>query len=277
MTTKRILNTHYLKLILWVIIPVVLFSLQSCDSESGAKNEKNNPQSADLNEQPQAMELSVDQEAVDIFKGSMDYLHSLQKFSVQAQSTLEDINLSGHRVDYEIASTVVLQRPNKLRTERSGDLYNQVFFYNGKTLTLYNPVQKVYATEAAPGTIDEMFLFAYDKFGISAPVSDLIYSNAFELLIEDVSYAEVIGLEMIGDIPCVHLLFSRPDVDFQIWIADEGTPYPYKYLVTDISTPELLAFSTIMRNWNENPKITDETFNFEAPAGTFKIDFLKVN
>ena len=31
----------------------------------------------------------------------------------------------------------------------------QRFFYDGKTLTLYNPAAKVYATEAAPDTIEE--------------------------------------------------------------------------------------------------------------------------
>lgn len=65
-------------------------------------------------------------------------------------------------------------------------------------------------------------------------------------------------------------------VDFQIWIADDGHPLPYKYVVTDTSTPELLAFATVMRNWEINPKVIESMFNFQAPQGTYKIEFLEV-
>ena len=141
---------------------------------------------------------SIDQEAVDVFKEALGYLSNLQQFSVQVQSTLEDITITGHRVDFEIASTLTVSRPDKLHAERHSDLYNQVLCYNGSLLTLYNPVQNVYATESAPGTIEEMFHFARDTYGISAPASDLIYSNAYELLMFEVNHAEVIGKEIIG-------------------------------------------------------------------------------
>lgn len=45
-----------------------------------------------------------------------------------------------------------MERPNQLRVNAEGDRVNQQFFYDGKTLTLYNPADQVYATvEAPPG------------------------------------------------------------------------------------------------------------------------------
>ena len=55
----------------------------------------------------------------------------------------------------------------------------QRFFYDGKTLTLYNPKEKVYASEAAPATVEKMIDFARESVGILLPAADLLYRNAF--------------------------------------------------------------------------------------------------
>ncbi len=220
---------------------------------------------------------SVDPEAVDLLRGALDYLHQLEEFSVQAQSTMEDLLYMGHRVDLEISSSVVISRPNKIHIERHGSQFNQIFFYNGETLTLYNPGDKVYATESAPGSIEDMFHFARDTFGISVPVSDLLYGNSFELLMEDVNFATLVGKEMVNEQECNHLLFSRPGVDFQIWIAVGGPPLIYKYVVTDTATPQFLAFTTVMRNWNLDPAVSETLFNFVPTKVTEKIVFIKAN
>lgn len=162
-----------------------------------------------------------------------------------------------------------------VRMEILGALHLQIFFYNGSTFTQYNPVQNVYATVATSGTIEEMLHHARDTYGISAPAADLVYGNAFELLMDEVQHAEFLGKEIVGGVQCDHLLFIRPGVDFQIWIADEGQPLPCKYVVTDTSTPELLAFAIVMWDWDTSPTIADGVFNFRAPGDAQKIEFLK--
>ena len=223
----------------------------------------------------QAQTPAVDPEAVELLRRTTEYLGSLEHFSVHAQNTFEDVLDSGHRVDFEVSGTALVSRPDKLRTERHGDDIDQIFFYDGETLTLYNPHDKVWAQEPAPGTIEEMFQFAHDWLGISTPISDLVHRDPFPLLMQGVNLAVVIGKSVIGGVMCDHLLFSRPDVDFQIWVADSGPPLPIKYVVTDTGTPELLSVSAVMSNWNLAPDAPDESFTFVAPAGTREITFLK--
>jgi len=86
-----------------------------------------------------------------------------------------------------------VKRPNKLRAERKGDIISQVLYYDGKTLTLYNAADKYYATESAPGSVEEMLDFARESLGLVAPASDLLYRNAFPLLMQDVTSAMVVG------------------------------------------------------------------------------------
>jgi hypothetical protein len=220
---------------------------------------------------------SVDPEAVALLRRATEFVGGLERFSVDAQTTFEDLLESGHRVDYELSGTATVRRPNRVRTERHGDHVNQVFFYDGESLTLYNPPDGVYATEAAPGTIEEMFQFAYDQFGISTPISDLVHRNPFPVLMQGVTLATVVGKEVIHGVSCDHLLFSRPDVDFQIWVADGESPLPLKYVVTDTTTPQLLSISATLRNWNTAPDVPDELFHFVPPEGAISISFMRAD
>jgi hypothetical protein len=222
----------------------------------------------------QAQAPAVDPAATKILRQMTDFIGGLQKFTVHTQNTLEDLLESGHRVDFDVSADVVISRPNKLFAGRKGDVVDQIFFYDGKTLSLHNPSDKVYATEPAPGTIEEMLDFARESLGLIVPVADLVYRNAFPLLMQDVNLAVVIGKSVIGGVTCNHLLFSRPGVDFQVWVADSGRPLPYKYVVTDTGTPARLSVTTVISNWNIAPPVSDTRFTFVPPPGAKQIEFM---
>jgi hypothetical protein len=222
----------------------------------------------------QAQTPAVDLAATQILQKMTDYLGGLKQFSVHTQTTLEDLLDSGHRVDFDISADVIISRPNKLHAERKGDLVDQIFYYDGKTLTLHNPSDKVYATEPAPGTIEALLDYARESLGLTVPVADLVYRNAFPLLIQDVDFAKVVGKAVIGGVKCDHLIFSRPGVDFQVWVADGGRPLPYKYVVTDTGTSALLSVTTVMSNWNTAPAEADSRFTFVPPQEAKRIAFM---
>jgi hypothetical protein len=217
---------------------------------------------------------AVDPAAVGILQAMTEYLGSLRQFSVHTQNTLEDELDSGHRVDFDVSANVIINRPNKLYAERRGDLIDQDFYYDGKNLTLYNPSDMVYATEPAPGTIEGMLDFARESLGLMIPAADLVYRNAFTLLMQDVTMAMVVGKAVIDGVRCHHLLFSRPGVDFQLWVADHGKPLPHKYVVTDTGTPEGISITTVMSDWNEAPTVGDARFSFAPPQGARPITFM---
>jgi hypothetical protein len=230
--------------------------------------------SATVSTEVRAQAQAVDPAALQILKRMTDYLSSLKQFSVHTQTTLEDLLDSGHRVDFDVSASVIVRRPDKIHAERKGDLIDQIFFYDGKTLTLYNPSDKVYATKRAPGTIEGLLDFAREDLGLTIPVADLVYRNTFALLVQDVTLAKVVGKAVINGIKCDHLLFSRPGVDFQVWVADSGHPLPIKYLVTDTGTPALLSIATVMSDWKVCPAVADARFTFVAPQGAKRITFM---
>lgn len=98
-----------------------------------------------------------------------------------------------------------------IRSERKGDQITQIFYYNGKTLMLFNPTSNVYSTVEAPDTFYGLFKYLYESLGFGLPISDLILSDAFPLLMQDVTLAQIVGKTYIDGVKCDHLLFSRPD------------------------------------------------------------------
>lgn len=217
---------------------------------------------------------AVDPAAVQKLKQATEFLAGLPQFSVKTDNVIEELQFSGHRVDHDLSNSVTIKRPDKMRAARAGGLMDQRLFYDGKSMTLYNPNEKVYATEPAPDTIEKMIELAREKIGILLPAADLLYRNAFPLMMQDVTLAVVVGKSVIGGVTCDHLLFSRPEVDFQLWIADGDKPWPLKYVVTETGTPARLSITTVLSGWDTAAVLDDSGFEFVPPKGTQPIEFM---
>jgi len=196
---------------------------------------------------------------------------------VHTENTLEDLLDSGQRVDIHVSAGVTISRPNRLRAERKGDLVSQVFYYDGKSLSLYNPDANVYATEPAPQTVEGALDFARESLGLLVPAADLVYRNAYPLLMEGVTAATVVGKSVIRGVTCDHLAFSRPDVAFQVWVADHGQPLPCKYVVTDTAGSARLSVSTVMSDWAVGTAVAETNFTFVPPEGASGITFMRLD
>ena len=222
-----------------------------------------------------AQSSAVDPAATRILERMTDYLGSLKNFSVNTQVTIEDVTDRDHRIDQDVSASMVIDRPNRIRAERRGEPVDQTFFYDGQSLTLFNPGENAYATEPAPGTIEGLLDYARDSLGLIIPAADLVYRNAYELLMQDVNYAAVIGKTVIGGVTCDHLLFSRPGVDFQVWVADGAKALPCKYVVTDTGQPGWVSITTVMSDWDVSPDVSDAVFRFVPPEGAKRIPFMR--
>ena len=204
----------------------------------------------------------------------MSFLAAQKQFSVDTRSTIEAVLASGQKLQFDHAASLSVLRPNRMRAERRGELVDQVFYYDGKSLTLFNPRDGFYATVAAPATLEEMLDFARQSLDIVAPAGDLLYKNAFEILMQDVKSGFVVGKGMIEGVRCDHLAFRAIDVDWQIWIQEGNQPLPRKLVITSTDVAGAPQFTVVMTKWNLAPKFSDGTFTFTPPKGARKVDFL---
>jgi len=224
----------------------------------------------------QAQGTGVDPEAARILKRMTDYVGGLQQFGLDTSNTVEVVLHSGQKIQFTSAAKATLQRPNKLHASRVGDVVSQSFYYDGRTLTLVNPDDGVYATVAAPDTLDAMIDFARDSLDVIAPAGDLITTDAYTRLMADTSSGFVVGKSFIDGVRCDHLAFRGYGVDWQIWIEDGARPLPRKYVVTTLALGGAPQFEISMRNWTLTPDVSARQFEFTPPPGASQIEFLPV-
>jgi hypothetical protein len=222
----------------------------------------------------QAQPTGIDPEAQRLLKASTDFLASQQRFSVDTRNTLEVVLTSGQKIEFNHTARSSVQRPNKLRAERTGDLVQQLFVYDGKTLTLYNPKDRAFAQLAAPDTLEAMLDFARTQLDIVAPAGDLLDKNAYGVLMDGVTDSFVVGKAVIEGVRCDHLAFRAPHVDWQIWVQEGAQPLPRRLVITTRDLPNAPQFAVTMTKWNLKPSFDAQTFKFTPAAGATKVDFL---
>ena len=140
----------------------------------------------------------VDPKADQTLRKMSDYMAQLQQFKIQTENALEIVLTSGQKIQYNNQVEIAIKRPNKLRADRKGEVYDQQFFYDGKTLTQYSDGANVYATIEAPPTLDGALDFAMETLHIEAPGADLVYSNAYNILMENVVSGFYVGMSHRG-------------------------------------------------------------------------------
>ncbi len=216
----------------------------------------------------------VDPDADRLLRRMSDYLGSLPAFAVTTDHTTEVVLDSGQKVQLVGSSDVMLRRPDKLRTDRRGQIAEAAFYYDGKTVTVYGKRLNLYAQASAPPTIDRALDAARERFDLDPPGVDFLYANPYDALTEDVVSGNVVGRSTIAGVPCDHLALRGRDVDLQIWIEQGDKPLPRRYVITtkdDASQPE---FTVTMHDWHTAPFLTDDLFAFTPPTGAQRVEFL---
>lgn len=222
-----------------------------------------------------AQPAGVDPEAATLLRTSMSFLASQKRFTVDTHNSIEAVLTSGQKLQFLTSATAAVERPNRMRADRRGELVDQRFIYDGKSLTLYNPGQRYFATVPAPGTLDAMLDFARNDLDVIAPGSDLLYSNAYEILMDGVTSGMVVGTSVVEGVRCRHLAFRGAEVDWQIWIREGKQPLPCRWIITTKDVAGSPQFTVTMTRWNLAPTFDAGTFSF-TPAGNARgIEFLQ--
>ena len=220
---------------------------------------------------------NADADALQILKKMTDYVGGLEKFSMHTENSYEDVLDSGQKIQVDFASSVVIQRPDKLRAERVDGDVSQVLVYDGETLSVYQGAQDFFAVIAAPDNLDDALDFSRDALDLVPPAGDMVYTNAYELLTAGLTSGFVVGKAVIGGVGCTQLAFTTPVVDWQVWVADGDKPLPVKYVLTTRDDPAQPQYIALISNWNTDPMIPGGLFDLKAPATATEIEFVRID
>lgn len=204
------------------------------------------------------------------------YVGSAEQFTFHADITFDHVLPSGQKLQYSASEDVALQRPGRLYVSWSGDLGDRQFWYDGKSVTLYDPATPFYASEAAPAEIDAMLDKLLPQLNFSPPLADLMYSDPYQRVRGNIQYGFDLGSNEVNGRSCRTFAFVDKDVDWQIWIDAGPQLIPCKLVITYRSLPSQPQFSAIFSDWDFAPRIAAPVFTATLPGGVQKIPFRSV-
>jgi hypothetical protein len=205
-------------------------------------------------------------------KAMSDYMAAQKAFSFNYDTYLEVVSKENQKLGLASSGAITVNRPDKLRTTRTGGFADVEFVFDGKTVTMLGKNANVYAQAEAVGTIDQLVDVVRDKYHRPIPGADLLMSNVYDQLMPEVLDAKDLGSGVIGGVECDHLAFRTKDVDWQIWIAQGGRPYPCRYAITSTQVNKAPQYSIDVMNWKTGAEVASDRFAFNAPAGARKLN-----
>ncbi len=217
---------------------------------------------------------AIDPKADGLVRNMSDYLRGLKGFTFEAEHTTEVVLDSGQKVQFEGRSDVAMRRPNKIRSDRRGEVVDAAFYYDGDTVTIYGKRLNLYAQAPAPGTIDETIDQVRNRYDIQAPAADFLYANPYEVLMDGAVSSKYVDEATVDGAPCDHVMISRGDVDLQLWIEQGERPLPRKYVITTKDEPSQPEFTVRLHDWDTAAVLPDVVFTFAPPAGAERVAFL---
>lgn len=221
-------------------------------------------------------EAEMDAKANEHLKAMCSYLAGLKEFAFHAEATYEVVQDSGQKLQFTNLRDVLVARPNRVVSHASGDTANRSFYYDGKTVTLYDKKAKAYAVAKASPTIDAMLDEIHKKYGFNPPLADVLFSNPYKVLTERLQSGLYVGLSQVGKTKCHHLAFRQKGIDWQLWIDAGKEPLPRKIVITfkrEVGEPQFYAR---LSNWNISPKVDAAQFTFRPPQGATKVEFVAI-
>jgi hypothetical protein len=215
--------------------------------------------------------VAQDSNAQRALRAMSDYLQKATSISASFDSTIEVVTPSLEKIQFASSGKLALERPNRLKVQRTGGYADATFIFDGKTFAVFEKDRNIFAQGSLPGTIDDLLNHLMKDAGIEPPAADLFKANAYDALMESVTDGRQIGVGVISGIECDHFAFRGEEVDWQIWIESGSAPAPRKYVITNKAVSGAPEYTIVFREWGTGAQFAPETFTFSPPEGARKI------
>ena len=220
-----------------------------------------------------AVEAVLEPKAIELLKAASSRLAAARSMTFTAVVGYESPSRIGPALLYTTRSTVTLQRPDKLRVITPGDGPASEFYYDGKSITAFAPVENLVAVGDAPATIDAALEEAYHKAAIYFPFTDVIVADPYAELSDGLTDAFYIGRsDQVGATTTDMVAVVNRWVFQQIWIgADDKLPRRVRAVFRD--DPLQLRHEIDFANWKLDPVVPADAFASPRAGAATRIQF----
>lgn len=209
---------------------------------------------------------AVNLQALAIFERASSFLAKQNQYSVTAEVWEDFVFENGSKI--QIANTVEmnLRRPDHFRSTVATTQPERAFYYDGKNITLLDPVAGFFGSVAAPPTIDKTLEVMEQNYNLTFPLDDLLLSSPFDSSAAKANSGQYFGIEMILGRQCHHLAFQHEHIDWQAWVEEGPVPVLRKIVITHRQDPGSPQYLALFNSWDFTTELPDYLFNPETPS-----------
>jgi hypothetical protein len=215
----------------------------------------------------------VDPRADALLRAMSDYLAQARQFSYQAEIEFDRVLPSGQKIELGATQDAAVRRPDRAYVEYDGDAGSNRLWYDGRQVTVLDGVENLYAVAPMPGRVDGAIERLEQRYGLVAPLSDLLHSNPYEILRQHTQFGSYVGQTRINGARCHHLAFVDKEIDWEIWIQDGTELVPCKVSIHYPLLPGQPSFEAVFTDWDLEARLADALFVPMLPPGAARIDF----
>ena len=214
-----------------------------------------------------ALFAATSTEATSIIEKAFAYVGSLNQYAFEAVVQNDDIT-DDKMVKYRHDVHVKVKRPDKFRIETKGDVKNRSIYFNDGLFTMLDHDFNYYGQIKTPKTIDKALDYIFDKYGIEAPLAQLIYSDMHKRT--KMKLSKYFGKVDLYGTECDYVAFADSKKEVHIWITRGEKPLIRNFVIIDKTGKEPLR-SDASVSWDLQKKLPDSDFVFKAPNNAMKI------
>ena len=218
---------------------------------------------------------NVDPRADELLNRACEDLEAIKVFTFHAEITFDKVLPSNVKLQFAAAADYAVQRPDQLAVIFHSDLGGKEIWYNGTSVTIFDPPHMVYATTEVPPSIDEM-MEQLETHNLSIPLADLAYSHPCQMFRKGVIYAAYIGVNDVAGEDCDHLAFTKGNVDWQVWLQRTVKHLPRKIVINYRNAPGSPEYVAVLSDWKFPERIPASVFRPDLPKDAKRIDIMKV-
>jgi hypothetical protein len=218
---------------------------------------------------------AIEAEALAVLKRMAERLARAERLGVSIRAGYDVLQESGQKVEFGERHTVLMRRPDGLRVEAQlSDGDKRMVVFDGKTITVLDAGENVYAQLERPGSVDEAIRYLVRDLQVRLPLALMLVSTfpaALEARLQALDYVEE---DKLGEAPADHLAGRTEDVDFQVWVPRQGEPLPRRIVITYKHAEGAPQFWAVFSDWDLSPEVSEAKFAFATPKGAERIPFL---
>jgi hypothetical protein len=220
---------------------------------------------------------AIEQGALDIVKGMSAKLAGAKTLQFQVRVQSEAPSIDSIAVIYTSNSEFTLQRPNKLTAVRTGQGNPSELIYDGKSVAVITPDTDLVAFSSAPGTIDGMAEFIFEKAGIYFPGGMILLSDPYANITGDLRAAFIVEKsKLVGGVETDVVVLAGSGVEGQFWIGSQDK-LPYMMTMIYTKEPNRPRVTLEFRDWKVNHSVDAKRFSLDKVKDAIKVDFARID